>query len=159
MVSVLDMDEDEKQDIFYNAEDSAAAEPPAEKQDEAAEAPEQGTDAGTEETEETEEPDGDYDPAAICTRCGSQQNIYHVDREKPLCGRCLEQKNHNNRSKIEQAITEKKRILVRPFFGYGCRLKYSDCTCFRFTVYGNDKKPSGPNGGRSWTEHRCRSRN
>lgn len=76
----------------------------------------------------------------FCEKCLHPGTLYHVDREKLLCDRCLEQKNQKNLSKIETAIAEKRRILVRPQFGYGCRSEFADCTCFRFTIYGNEEK-------------------
>jgi len=107
----------------------------------------------TEQTEETEEPDadmtdlpdGDFDPANFCSICGKQYDLYHINQGKVMCVGCINNKNQKYLSKIEKAIREKKTILVRPSFGYGCISEHADTTCFRFLI---GKKDNGK--GSSW---------
>ena len=76
----------------------------------------------------------------VCEKCGHPGRLYHVNQGKLMCDRCIDIKNEKNLNKVETAIREKKQILVRPAFGFGCIGEHADTTCFRFTIYDKDDK-------------------
>ena len=114
--------------VILKAEDAPAVEAPAAPEDKPAE----------EETTEVRRP-------VVCEKCGHPGHLYHVNQGTLMCDRCIDIKNEKNLNNIEEAIREKKTILVRPSFGYGCISEDADTTCFRFLI---GKKDNGK--GSSW---------
>ena len=122
LLEVLDMTDEDREDLFANAEQEK----------------------GTEETEGTEE------ESAVCEYCGRtlhKEKLYHIDREKIICYPCMDNKYLKNANRIEQVIDEEKTILLRANFGYGCRDQFADTTCFRFFICEERTDGSHPSWG------------
>lgn len=132
IIDECQMTDSECQDLFINQ-----SEPPQDLP--ALPAPAEVIDAEEVQSDPSDETSGDASEGT-CSQCGiTGKCIFHVDREKPLCGVCLDKKNRKNIDKLEREIAAKHRILMRPSFGYGCRKDFANTTVFRFMFCDEDR--------------------
>lgn len=143
---IADMTEDDKEDLFVNAEVSSRQE--EDEEEEPVPYP-SNEDADTRQrragipkfTGNTmaaalEEEEGT--PSEVCSVCKECHSVLHISADKPICGICREEKNKENLLKIDELAkfwqSKKVQPAFRVIFGFGCIPTKRDTTCFRFML-------------------------
>lgn len=143
VLQVADMTEDDKENLFVNAEVNCSKDEEDEEipypcnEDEETKRRRAGIPKFTGNTigaamEETKK------ESEICSVCHECHSVLHISADKPICGVCRDKRNAKNITKFDELAifwqTQKKQPCFRVTFGFGCIPTKRDTTCFRFML-------------------------
>ena len=142
---IADMTEDDKEDLFVNAEVSSRQDdeddepiPYPSNEDEETKQRRAGIPKFTGNTMAAALEEEEGTPSEVCSVCHECHSVLHMSSDKPICGVCRDKKNSENILKIDELAkywqSQKKQPAFRVFFGFGCTHKKRDTSCFRFML-------------------------